>query len=408
VRTISGRYRPTRQALENASLAALFYALVVIAVALLAEKAMRNVPRAFVAKLDPDPDHRSQARTLVLRFVASVSMIAHAAVGLGLPVGPMAQPLGTIGAPAIALSLLFWDAERSRSSTAHAWFWGALIFEAGLGLRSGMLGSAMLPSLVAIALFWTQRGKMPTALLVAGALLFGVLNPAKHYYRQVVWYDRAVQERSLLERLEVWGDAITYAFDDVEAGEGVQQSLDSLRGRVGTLAEVGQVFDWVPGRVPHAGAERWLATLPMLVPRVFWPDKPVMETYFNRDYTFTFRLQHRRTARSTSLALPSVADGYWRLGWLGVGIEATVFGLMLGFAQAVSRVSSFPALLIAVSLLQFRSQYHAFGLLNGSIQQLFTSCLVVWFVGALTRALEGRSSARPPFDSRRQDVQPLR
>jgi hypothetical protein len=244
-----------------------------------------------------------------------------------------------------------------------------------------MLGSLLLPGIIAGILTWKSRGRLPLALLSVGLLIVIVLNPAKGEYRRLAWSREKV---TFVESISLWGEAAERTWTAEKNGADLNTGIASAARRMNALCQVGQVYDWVPLRIPHAGWERWLGAPLLLIPRVFWPSKPIVDTYYNRDYTHTFHLQKRRGATGTSITLPIIGDGYWRIGWFGVLLEGILWGTYMGLAQGISRVRSVATLLCAFALLQLRPENHAVGSFSGTLQRVLAALFIAWLVRTLS------------------------
>jgi len=385
--SVFGPIRLPPSALQDATLAALLFACVVVASATISDRATRRVAWGIARRLEGGETYGLE-HTVVARTLAFFALGVKLALVMNVNFGSLKQPANLFSAPVIVTTLLFWDAEQTKRTSARYLFWITVGVQWVLGMMSGMMGNALAPPVMAAALLWARRGHLPAGLLAAGACAFLIFNPAKVTYRKITWF---TPETTSLERFTNWGDALWITYFDREndgledVGTSFENSLGSAAMRLNTLGQVAQMFDWVPERVPHAGPDRWLTVPKLLMPRALWPDKPIQEEFFNKNYTFQFRLQTPQAAASgtTSITLPSVGDGYWRLGWPGVAIEAAFLGLIIGWAQAVgrggvSRIASRTSLLLAASLMQLHTDLHTFGLLNGALQQLVVALVVAW------------------------------
>jgi hypothetical protein len=385
--SIFGLIRLPPASLEQATLAALFFATVVVVVATAVDRASRRVAWKIARSLEGDSTY-DWRHTLIARSIAVISLAVSLMIVVGVRFGSLAQPIGLLSSPLIAATFLFWDAEQTGRTSAKVAFAGFIGVQWLLGMLTGMMGTAMMPAVIAAALLWARRGHLPGSLVAAGVCVFLIFNPAKSVYRKLTWFNT---ELTALDRITFWGDALWYTHVDAgngdlrDIGGSFESSLRTAASRVNTLGQVAHIFDWVPERVPHAGPDSWLMVPQLLIPRMLWPDKPIQEELFNKQYTYQFRLQSPggRTENMTSIALPSVGDGYWRLGWPGVAIEAFFMGLVIGWAQAigrggVSRIASRTSLLLAVSLMQVKTDLHTFGSFNGALQQLLVALMVAW------------------------------
>ena len=63
----------------------------------------------------------------------------------------------------------------------------------------------------------------------------------------------------------------------------------------------------------------------MLIPRILWPDKPLIAPGSEFDTIF------RGYIAQSSLAIGFIAEAYWNLGWLGVLLISAMIGLEIGW-----------------------------------------------------------------------------
>ncbi len=391
---VKGRLRLSSHAFDEATLGALVLASVAILVALIADRATSGLFKRAIERFDRKTVRGaglgSRARTAGLAFVAIALVPALWAKWLG----PLTQPISLLSNSIFALVFLFEYEEQIKTRAARYLPWGAALFLFFLGARSGMLQNAFIPVITAAALAWSRRGKLPLRLLAAGVALLLILNPAKGVYRQLQWYQRGNASSSPWEN---WSRALEQTYAGKDAETSLNAGVESTRSRTSTLGQVAQIYSWVPSRVPFDGPDRWLYQAVLLVPRVLWPDKPVQgET--NRNYTHTFRLQDPRVKTHTSITVPAVGDGYWRLGWLGVGIEGVALGLVLGIAQGISRARTRTAWLLAGSWMIVRTDYHIFGMVTGLVQAFVVAIAVAWLANRLSppkKAPSRQAEAKP-------------
>jgi hypothetical protein len=386
--TARGPVRISYRGLEEAATGALLVAGIAVVTAFLADRIGAHLGQRIANGVDGQTPYGVSASSAA-RWLAGVCTASHLAVSFNLPLGPLKQPLGVLGAPALILPLLFWDWTQTHRRGTWYLLWGIVALLGVRGLLGGMLQDALMPAIVASCLLWWHRGKLPVRVFAAGVVFILIFNPAKHHYRQKAWFSNT--PLTSVDRAKLWAEAIEATFTGSSTEENLNQSFESTSSRMNTLVQVGHMFDSVPERIAHAGPDKWLQVPLMLVPRLFWPDKPVQERFFNKDYTFTFGIQDPRRTRGTSITLPTIADGYWRLGWTGVVIEAVLLGFTLGLGQGISRVNARAALLVSAALLQVRTEYHPFGTVTGLIQQCFIA-LVIAVVANKLGALSGGAS----------------
>lgn len=375
-------YLPSR-AYELALFGCLIFAVTLLVASRLFQQRGLRLAEKYARVLDTAEPY-GPTHTLIARVSAFVSLTMWMFVNLRASLIPasIALPVTLFSSVAIPLGLLFWDAHRTRTLGAYALFWSVVAFTALLGMSSGVVGAAVLPILVAASLLWAVTGRIPLSLVVVSVVVVMVFNPAKHRYRANYWYlDRDI---GLLERVDGWVEVLSYTYS-TQTDAAIDASLESTAYRTSTLPFVALIFETVPNLIPHAGGARWLELPMMFIPRVLWPAKPSHTQAFNNDFTLTFGLQTSRGVETATMNLPSVGDGYWRLGWPGVLVEGLLLGAVLGLFQgATLRPSKAFLILSAGFLVSTQADKHVFHILSSLPQYIFATSLMLIAVRVLT------------------------
>jgi hypothetical protein len=226
-------------------------------------------------------------------------------------------------------------------------------------------------------------------------LIVLLLNPAKVIYRQLSWRNRG--EVSVVTVAENWGNALaqTYAVDNLDGT--FESAAVGVAGRLSTFLQVVHIFEWVPARLPHAGPNAWINLPLAYVPRLFWPDKPSPTREFNQRYTTSFRLQNVKMTVHTTLTLPSVGDGYWRLGWLGVILEATFLGVAIGILHGLGRPNSRALTIIGTTvMIPLAPESHVLGTLAGLPRVLLVVVGIMIIARVLPALFSGAQKTKLP------------
>jgi hypothetical protein len=399
---IRGRIRLSRESLTLALFAIVILALLCI----LAQPVGARLGRWAAPKVQrltvPARGHTS-TDSVVVRTVSLLCALLYAVVttySRGTSTfGGLEHAVTLICSAPLPLTLLFLDMQRSPSPWARATFAGVLGLYVVVGLGIGMLGAAAEPVVAAAVLQWAVVGRIPWRGLLPFLTVLVLLNTAKHEYRALTW--NRDHQLGVADRVSNWIDAIGRTYSGNAADE-AQRSATAAATRIQIVAQVAQVIEWVPHVVPYAGPDVWLDLPLEFIPRFLWPDKPVHNVMYNSRYTLTFRLQHERTMGNTSLALPPVADGYWRLGWLGVVVEGLLLGLVCGFYSGIFRADARANAALGVMFAATMSaEMHVMGLVAGQPQQLIAVVGMVVAVQQLTRLFEGNREAALPTASPR-------
>ncbi|MEY4509005.1 MAG: hypothetical protein RLZZ450_1127 [Pseudomonadota bacterium] len=349
--TALGSLRLSSRALDLATLGALAFTCSVVITALLVRRGARRIGRDVSKFLDRQGEYDGRD-TIAARILAAVSiaiyLIIASSPGGQKVFGSFGYVATLLGGPAISLGLLFWDMEQRGNYVSRLLFWLALLLLTLAGLSTGMLGAALEPGIDTVIFLWAVRGRLPILMVVGAVVVLIGLNQAKHVYRSLSW--RATQSVSLLQRAENWTIAVQQTYSG-NASMAIEASADSATSRLSTLLAVAQIFEWVPARFSHAGAKAWLEMPLQYVPRLLWPEKPSPVKEFNNRYTTTFQLQTYRGTQGATFNLPSVGDGYWRLGWLGIFLEGIFLGLLAGLYGGMATPSSRALIILGTGFL---------------------------------------------------------
>jgi hypothetical protein len=398
VDTALGRVRISQQALADASLASLVFAGTLLIVARVMRPIGRRLGDDSQRFLDGQGSYTG-ADTVAIRVLVLVLICVHTVMELYSAdralLGPFTYVCYLAGSPEISLGLLFWDAHVTQSSTSRLLFWLAVILISFEGMASGMLGSALLPWLVSMLLLWTVARRVPVQFIVSALVMVLLLNPAKVIYRQLAWRNR--DDLSLVAVAENWGKALEQTYSGEKLDGTYESAATGIAGRMSTLLQVVHIFEWVPARVPFAGPDAWLNLPFAYVPRLFWPDKPSPTREFNHRYTTSFRLQTAKMTGHTTLTLPSVGDGYWRLGWLGVMLEAIFIGLAIGTIHGLGRPGSRGLTIIGLSVIGLLGpESHVLGTLAGLPRALLVVIGILFVARGLPALFAGAQKTKLP------------
>jgi len=327
--------------------------------------------------------------------VALVVRLASAIAPGAIPQA-VAASVGALFSTPFVVGLLAWvDHHRSTPATRFLLF-GITALLSVAGLLSGMLAETLIPLATLAASRLLLTGRFPWLLVAAGLVLFIVLQPAKFAYRQETFADEQGRRSDVTvqDRMSVWWDALVRTWSG--HGEDNPEITDSM-SRVAELLPVTQAIEWVPDRVPYAGARHWLDALVMWIPRVAWPEKPVQELW--REYGITFNRQTELGARTTAVGVPQVAEGYWSMGWIGVLLAALVSGGLLGLSAGMLPLAGWPQFaIVATFLVSFWAYSPAPLNLAGFPLKLGAPWLAAWFVAVgrlIVAGARSRATERP-------------
>lgn len=403
IKLTDGRLRLSSRSLDEATMATLLFTIVAALAFWLASRSCARFAPGVARLLDRH--EYTPLDSAIARIMAAFQVVVFCLLNvtdLRTPIfGSLTYAVTLLSLPSLPLGLLIWDIRETNDMGARILLWSSVVVMSFIGLSTGMLGSAITPFVSLCLLTWTIQGRLPGGALIMAVILLLSLNSAKHVYRRLSW--RGGPELSLSERSTNWVEAINQTYRGSYAGQeadAFSESAESTAGRMHTLPQVAHIFDWVPARIPHAGAEQWLKLPLEFVPRAIWPDKPLHIVEYNQRYTLTFRLQNRTSIRTTAVALPPVGDGYWRLGWFGVVIEGALLGLLAGLYKAFSRPDSRSlAIISCAAVASMSADAHVMAYLSGLPQ--FAIAMAAVFVTLNGAALLAAATKRRRFVVRR-------
>jgi hypothetical protein len=230
------------------------------------------------------------------------------------------------------------------SSVGRAAFWGLLIFNAMIASTEFLLYTAAASLItVAIGLFWSS-GRLPLKYLAVALLSLSFLNTGKTVMRERYWgIDGIRDNRSMIEKLPaVYGEWIETSYNAIVQNQNTKADSETankphalqnqtLLDRIDNLQNLLFVIDAIKTEhvAPLHGATYTLIP-PLLVPRIFWPDKPrahegqiMLNVHFGR--------QDLKSTTETYIAWGLLAEAYGNFGPI---IGAVVIGAFLGLTFA--------------------------------------------------------------------------
>lgn len=196
---------------------------------------------------------------------------------------------------------------------------------------SGMMKPVLWLMIVCLATLWFQginwnRVRYQVfGWLGVGSILGILVVPIAELLRPMILFNQ-VDTRSILGML----NAAKLAFD-MSWGQGVTVGwslfVDKLLGRQSALLHIlGVLIRDTPQVHDFQGIGRVLLVPLYLVPRVFWPGKPVL----SRGAWFSETYLGYPTGTSNASALTVFGEAYVFAGWVGLAIALPLVGLLLG------------------------------------------------------------------------------
>jgi hypothetical protein len=216
-----------------------------------------------------------------------------------------------------------------------------MVFSLLMFMKSSML---LMLVMVSLAFLWdrlTVRKLMTVGVVILSA--YFISKPLVDYGRiEVSLKHGANTQAGFGERFDIFTSY--FSPNRVDPYNGDLQSGLSRLSYVNTSAFVIHLYDsGQPGN--------WPKLIPaVFIPRIFWPDKPII-TAIGRD------IYELGTGRRTSSSGAGIfADAYWAMGWSGVIIYMSFYGLVIGLlTQLASRIMNkeqwlfFPIVLLGLN-----------------------------------------------------------
>jgi len=112
------------------------------------------------------------------------------------------------------------------------------------------------------------------------------------------------------------------------------------------------VVDATPARQPYLDGETYGHILPQLIPRIFWPDKPMGHVSTQRLATY-YGLQDEESTLRTTIGFGVVAEAFANFGFLGLASLGAIIGACTKLAGVWTRCSpliSYPGMLMVLLL----------------------------------------------------------
>jgi hypothetical protein len=266
--------------------------------------------------------HAERARALMWMCLPS-GVLAEFCLRSGLVPGLLIQPaklLALLLQVGLGLAVLLWRrSELPRSTAIPLLAVGVPLFLLA-SLSEGAIGAAVKGGAFLLALAWATGARVPLSallLLAAGAL---ILRGGAMEFRSLSKQHPHLVAEGGLERAATF---VRLSLQEFER-DGGQRSFETILDRLSQVALLGHVVDKTPLAVPYWGGSSYVSLPQSLVPRAFWPDKPVKD--------LGQRFAHRYAIidaedRNTSINFPQLIEMYCNFGALGVFAGMAVFGL---------------------------------------------------------------------------------
>ncbi len=191
------------------------------------------------------------------------------------------------------------------------------------GIARGLLFPALLLGLGALLGRWRRSGRIPWALVAASAAALVVLQSAKMTFRDLTWGGH-------LENLDVFSKAELFARLAVTSVGQQNDSTEAAKERTDALTTLAYVMDHTPFPVPFWNGESYSTAAWVLVPRMFYPLKPV--AVLGGEFGHRYDLLDY-SDQTTSYNFPQLVEAYANFGWPGIVLIMFAIGMLYGIAE---------------------------------------------------------------------------
>lgn len=256
-----------------------------------------------------------------------------------------------------------------------------------IGLSKGMLEEVLIPVVIVFVARWQATRRFPWKVMLAGLLIFAVLEPIKGQYRTLAWKDGKATSLSMSERAAIWGQVFSGLIQSrsTELGSGQAQPnkgnkvLDATL-RLDLLHPFVHVKSQTPANVPYYNGSTYSYLMVTWVPRLLWPDKPQAQQA-NIDFALAYNFLSEEQVKSTIIGIGHLAEAYANFGVPGVIFVMLLQGMVFAI---LSRLLNGPEseggkaiyVIIMVTFLQGIVSSTA-GMFGGIIQSVIANTLIL-------------------------------
>lgn len=197
-----------------------------------------------------------------------------------------------------------------------------------LCIGAGILGAALLA-------YSLGRKRPPLIAALVLLLVLGFLQVGKTGYRDALVNDKTgyiETPTSLVDAYSLWF-RMSWAVINHSQEETKTQNIFERTSLIQVLA---LAIDTVPHKLPYLMGGTYAMIPKLLVPRIFWPDKP-RGTYPTEVMGVYLGIQTEGGTDVTGISVGSVAEGWLNFGWLGLAGAGAFFGLLFGWPASLTR-----------------------------------------------------------------------
>ena len=224
-----------------------------------------------------------------------------------------------------------------------------------------MISSMAIVALAAIG-YISGSGKVPWISFILTVLLFAFLHIGKGEMRERYWADAdqgPVQPRDYPAFFAEW---VSTSMDELRAPESdINEEKHSLIERA-SLMQLLLYEQTLSGSVPFMYGETYTVVPELLIPRIFYPDKPISHEGTSR-LNIHYGFQTREQTETTTIGFGLLNESYANFGLIGMALLAVIMGAYYGcverWAAAVPLLSLRGLFAITVASFSFQTEFAA-------------------------------------------------
>jgi len=264
-------------------------------------------------------------------------------------------------------------------------FWGLFGAAALVALMRGVLTPLMKPLLIYILanLVICRRARLWPVVVALGSVL--LLQPVKGEFRARVW-DRQ-SEMTLTARALLFVDLTVQHWlgSDISPSVDKEQSVKIAAARTGAALQLANAIELTPQAIPFQGGATYRYLRFALMPRVFYPDKPIAQ-YADVWAAVLYGYTTQSGTAHVMVGLSQVAEAYINFGVIGGLVLLMGLGFLL---RGMDEVFAHPQAGTGALALHLYFAQSVAVTLEGSLAQYWGGVLQSYLVYGVALALLG-------------------
>jgi O-antigen polysaccharide polymerase Wzy len=297
----------------------------------------------------------------------------------------------------VAIGLLGWMVYSGNGKKWHKilLYCTVVAVSIGRGFSSTMLELMLVPLIILFTTKWVYSKRIPVfgIILVSALVLF--LSPAKVAVRGNM--EQGAVSNDAVDVADQWlGQSVDYWAGAFTGERNLTESTLEATARADLVHELTYLYSMSPEVVPYYYGSSYSYFLVALVPRVIWPNKPVV-TDETVKFEVEFGLTSEEGALTTAIGPTLIGEGYINFGILGAFLVMFLQGAILGVLEQIFAERGAPGMSVFLALFVYLLNgigSSAVVMFGNIVQSLVAGCLLLWL-------FSGRRQSMFIFDPRR-------